>query len=68
VAKFGIKASTNVARVAATFSARIKEELLKEIGNVSQRARNYLENIEKHRWRSSKWVHDRSLPRPLLEY
>jgi transposase-like protein len=37
--KFGIKASTNVARVAATFSARIEEEFLKEIGNVSQRAR-----------------------------
>jgi MULE transposase domain len=60
--KIGIKASTNVARVAATFSARMEEELLKETGNVSQRARNYLEDIEKYRWRSSEWVHDRSLP------
>jgi hypothetical protein len=31
-------------------------------GKVSFRARIYLENIEKHRWWSSKWVHDRSLP------
>jgi hypothetical protein len=57
--KFGIKASTNVARAAETFSARIKEELLKEIGNVSQSARIYVENIEMHRWWSSKWVDDR---------
>jgi NhaP-type Na+/H+ and K+/H+ antiporter len=46
--KFGIKAAANVEKVAATFSIQIEEELLTEIGNISGRARTYLELFKKY--------------------
>jgi hypothetical protein len=60
--KYGAKVSKNICRMAKTFSVRMKDKYLSEIGVISQPALEYVNDISSEHWLSSEWVIDNNLP------
>ena len=48
--------------LARTFSIHQADELFEKIGNISHKARLYLEQIPANQWRSTTWLEDTGLP------
>ena len=58
----GKKVSKYVHPLATTFSIRQADEWLEKIGTISNKARQYLEEIPANQWRSTAWLDDLGFP------